>query len=70
MTDDELAAAFAELRTLCTSIIGFHIEAERETPTLTEAQRITYGAHVYAGGVALAHRVFQLADELQRRNEL
>lgn len=30
MTDDELTAAFAELRTLCTSIIGFHTETERE----------------------------------------
>ncbi len=67
MTDDELAAAFGELRTLCANIIGFHIEADRPSNELTEAQRVMYEAHVYAGGVALAWRVNRIADELERR---
>lgn len=69
MSDDELTAAFAELRTLCTSIMGFHDLAEGEAPAISEVRRVMYGAQVYANGVALAHRVLQLADELQQRGE-
>lgn len=69
MTDSELAAAFAELRTLCTTIIGFHIEAERESSDLGPAARVMAEAQVYAGGVALAHRVLRIGEELERRAE-
>ena len=69
MTDKELAAAFAALRAHCLNIIGFHGLAEDEGPEICEAQRVMYAAYVYADGVALAHRVFQLADELEQKGE-
>lgn len=69
MTDAELTEAFGELRTLCTNIIGFHIEAERESSDAGEAERMMFQAQAYAGGVALAHRVFRIAEALQGRKE-
>ena len=71
MSDEELSAAFAELRILCTNIVGFHALAEGaighvegNSNDLNQAQRVMYEAQVYAGGLELACRVFDIADAL------
>ncbi|WP_407529725.1 hypothetical protein [Methylobacterium oryzisoli] len=70
MTDDELADAFGELRTICTNIIGFHILTEREDEDILHpAHRVMYEAQVYANGLALAYSVHRIADELTRRRD-
>lgn len=59
MRDDDYMA-IRELRTLATSVIGFHELADNPELTLSTVARVRYEAEVYAGGVALARKLFEV----------
>lgn len=66
MTPDEEADAWRKVRVLALNVIGFYELAEDADAIKTEVQRLDYQAQVYAGGVALARLLAQLAAEADR----
>ncbi|WP_293854762.1 hypothetical protein [uncultured Alsobacter sp.] len=68
MTEDEILADYAALRTLVTNVIGFHELAENDYPN-NSLDQLKANAYVYADGHVLARRVFSLSQRLDEWGE-
>lgn len=63
MTEDEILADYAALRSLVTNVIGFHDLADNHYRN-DSLDQLKANAYVYADGHVLARRVFSLSQRL------
>jgi hypothetical protein len=68
VTEDEILADYAALRSLVTNVIGFHGLADNDYANDSLGQ-LKANARVYADGHVLARRVFSLSQRLDEWGE-